>query len=153
MEYLKNGLINYAYKVNAGKQLGGNGSDELKAKVIELAKGSKHVFNFFYSRYNGRIVDEALIKFAMQYYPECIAYENVDYGYQAYIFGQMAEEMSEPLEWYYADFSKGFGEFEDFWLELDSEYMNAGFWEIVNCFVLDDDEQYELYDKLYDEFY
>lgn len=155
MWQLKNGLTNYEDEVNAGKYLGGNGSDKLKSKVMELAKDSKYVFNFYYSRYSGEVVDEALIKFAMKYYPECIAYEKVDYGYQAYVFGQIAEEMAKNLEWYYfdTDFSRGSETFEDFWYELETSYSNAGFWEMVGCFFVDDDEQQGLYDALYEEYY
>lgn len=131
--------------------LGGIASDSLRLEAKEASKGSKYVFNFTYSDYGGSILDRGMIEFAKEYYPDCIVWEKTSWnGQNAYIFGELAEEIAQCEDWCYIEYCCG-GYFSDYLFEeIELPMEKEAFNEILEYF----DEEYReiVEDTLYENF-
>lgn len=78
-------------------------SDSLKDEAI--SKNSDLYINAAYTDYGGTIIDKYFIQYMKENYPENVISENTSYcGENAFIFGEIVEEIMEKDILYFDDF-------------------------------------------------
>jgi hypothetical protein len=93
--------------------------DELKTKISE----GDIILNFAYTDYGGDFFDKMIIRYFKENHPESIVLETTGWnGENAFIFGELAKQLSESMESYLL----GFEDTESFFSEMENEVRNEG---------------------------
>lgn len=125
-------------------------SDSLLEEAKE--KGANVYINLAYTSYGGTFVDNCLIQYFKQFYPESIIYESTSWnGENVFVFGEIAETFLDETKGYFL----GFENFEDYF--FDKEYQcqvdglkELGYTETQIDFIIDNDSVYILADGTVD---